>query len=232
ILEMYLNQIYYGNQSYGIEAAAESYFGKTAKNLDLAEAAMLAGIPQSPSDYDPIQNRQLAKSRQLEVLNAMVNQGYISEQQAAQAYSEDLKFASQRTDIQAPHFVFYVRDYLEKKYGPRFLYEAGLTITTTLDLDLQNKAQQIIQDQLAKLPKDKNVNNGALVALDPQTGQILAMVGSRDYNENFPDGTMDGKFNAATALLQPGSSWKVFEYAADFLKGKTPASLVDDTKVQ
>jgi 1A family penicillin-binding protein len=231
ILEMYLNQIYYGNQSYGIEAAAESYFGKTALKLDLAESAMLAGIPQSPSDYDPIQNRTLAKTRQLEVLNAMVNQGYISEQQAADAYTEDLKFASQRTDIQAPHFVFYVRDYLEKKYGPRYLYEAGLTITTTLDLNMQNKAQQIIQDQLAKIPKDKNVNNGSLVALDPHTGQILTMVGSRDYDQNFPDGTMDGKFNAATGSLQPGSSWKIFEYGADFLKGKTPASIVDDSRI-
>src|SRR5579883_271420 len=161
----------------------------------------------------------------------MVNQGYITEQQAVDAYNEELKFAPQRNDIQAPWFVFYVRDLLEKKYGPRFLYENGLTIVTTLDLNLQDKAQQIVQDQLSKIPKDKNVNNGALVALDPKTGQILAMVGSRDYNQNFLDGTMDGKFNAATALLQPGSSWKPFEYEADFLKGKTPATMVDDVKV-
>jgi 1A family penicillin-binding protein len=231
ILEMYLNQIFYGNQSYGVEAAAESYFGKTAMKLDLAESAMLAGLPQSPSEYDPIQNFRAAKARQLEVLNAMVNQGYITEQMALDAYNEDLHFATQRTDLQAPHFVFYVRDYLEKKYGPRFIYENGLTIRTTLDLDLQNEAQRIVQDDLNKVPKDKNLNNAALVALDPRTGQILAMVGSRDYNQDFPDGTMDGKFNATTGLLQPGSSWKVFEYEADFLKGKTPASTVDDVKV-
>ena len=230
ILEMYLNQIYYGNQAYGIEAAAETYFGKTAMRLDLAEAALLAGIPQSPAEYDPIRNLKTAKVRQLEVLNAMVNQGYISQQQAIDAYNEELHFASQRTDIQAPWFVFYVRDLLEKKYGPQFLYN-GLTIKTTLDLDMENQAEKIIQNQLAKVPKAKNVNNAALVAIDPRTGQILAMVGSRDYNQNFPDGTMDGKFNAATGMLQPGSSWKVFEYEADFLKGKTAATIVDDSRV-
>ncbi|HEY8692710.1 MAG TPA: PBP1A family penicillin-binding protein [Chloroflexota bacterium] len=230
ILEMYLNQIYYGNQAYGIEAASETYFGKTAIKLDLAEASLLSGVPQSPSEYDPITNLKAAKGRQLEVLSAMVNQGYLSQQQALEAYNEELRFATQRTDIQAPWFVFYVRDLLEKKYGPRFLYN-GLTIKTTLDLDMENQAQKTIQDQLAKVPKEKNVNNGALVALDPRTGQILAMVGSRDYNQNFPDGTMDGKFNAATGMLQPGSSWKIFEYAADFLKGKTPASTIDDTRV-
>ncbi|HVA24603.1 MAG TPA: PBP1A family penicillin-binding protein [Chloroflexota bacterium] len=230
ILEMYLNQIYYGNQAYGIEAASETYFGKTAIKLDLAEAALLAGLPQSPSEYDPITNLKGAKGRQLEVLNAMVNQGYLSQQQAVGAYDEVLHFATQRTDIQAPWFVFYVRDALEKKYGPQFLY-SGLTIKTTLDLNMENQAEKIIQDQLAKVPKAKNVNNAALVALDPHTGQILAMVGSRDYSQNFPNGTMDGKFNAATGMLQPGSSWKVFEYAADFLKGKTPASIVDDTRV-
>jgi membrane peptidoglycan carboxypeptidase len=231
---MYLNQIYYGNQAYGIEAAAESYFGKTAIKLDLAESALLAGIPQSPSEYDPIQNLSSAKVRQLEVLTAMVNQGYITEQQANQAYNEPLKFVSQRTDILAPHFVFYVRDLLEQKYGSNFLYQAGLTITTTLDLNLQNQAQQIVQQELAKIPAAKNVNNGALVAMDPKTGQILAMVGSRDYNQDFPNGTMNGKFNAATSThpgLQPGSSWKPFEYEADFLKGKTPASTVLDAKV-
>ncbi|MBV8086615.1 MAG: PBP1A family penicillin-binding protein [Chloroflexi bacterium] len=234
ILEMYLNQIYYGNQAYGIEAAAESYFGKTAIKLDLAESALLAGIPQSPTEYDPIQNLDAAKVRQLEVLTAMVNQGYITEQQANDAYNEQLKFVSQRSDILAPHFVFYVRDLLEQKYGSNFLYQGGLTITTTLDLNLQNQAQQIVQQELAKIPASKNVNNGALVALDPKTGQILAMVGSRDYNQDLPNGTMNGKFNAATSTnpgLQPGSSWKPFEYEADFLKGKTAASTVLDAKI-
>src|SRR5581483_3207740 len=231
ILEMYLNQIYYGNQSYGVEAAAESYFGKTALKLDLAESAMLAGLPQSPSDYNPLQNAPAARARQLEVLRAMLSQGYITPQQEQDAAAEELHFASQRSDILAPHFVFYVRDLLEKQYGPRFLYEGGLTIKTTLDLDLQNKAQQIVQDQLAKVPADKNLNNAAVVVLDPRSGQILAMVGSRDYNQDFPNGTMNGKFNAATGLLQPGSAWKPIEYEADFLKGKTPATIVDDAKI-
>ncbi|MDE3078074.1 MAG: transglycosylase domain-containing protein, partial [Chloroflexota bacterium] len=232
ILEMYLNQIYYGNQAYGVEAAAESYFGKTATHLDLAESAMLAGLPQSPSEYDPLENLPAAKVRQLEVLNQMVEQGYVTDTQARQAYDEPLHFAEQRADIKAPHFVFYVRDLLEKKYGARFLYEGGLTIKTTLDLNLENQAQAIIQRDLsAKSLTGKNVNNGALVAIDPHTGEILAMVGSRDYNQEFPNGTMDGKFNAATAPLQPGSSFKPFAYVTDFMRGKTPASIVVDGPV-
>jgi 1A family penicillin-binding protein len=228
ILEEYLNQIYYGNQAYGIEAAAEAYFGTSAMKLDLAQAALLAGLPQSPSQYDPLHNLKAAKARQLEVLNQMIAQGYITPDQAAAAYDEPLHFASQGIDIQAPHFVFWVRDYLEQKYGPNFLYGSGLTIKTTIDLDLNNKAQQIVQDDLAKVPADKNLNNAALVAVDPRTGEVLAMVGSRDYNTDFPNGTMDGKFNAAAAPLQPGSSFKPFAYVTDFMKGRTPATMVLD----
>ncbi|MHB8620011.1 MAG: transglycosylase domain-containing protein, partial [Chloroflexota bacterium] len=231
ILEMYLNQIFYGNNSYGIEAAAESYFGKKAVQLDLAQSAMLAGLPQSPTDYDPIQNLKAAKARQLEVLNQMVVQGYITSRQAKDAYDEKLNFTPQRTNILAPHFVFYVRDLLEKKYGTKKLYEGGLTIKTTLDLGLQQKAEQIVKQQIDKLPPAKNVHNAALVAIDPATGQILAMVGSRDYYQQAKDGTMDGKFNAAIAPLQPGSSFKPFAYVTDFLKGRTPATMVDDAKV-
>jgi 1A family penicillin-binding protein len=228
ILEDYLNQIYYGDRAYGIEAAAEVYFGTTAMKLDLAQASMLAGLPQSPSQYDPIHNLKSAKARQLQVLNQMVDQGYITPDQAAGAYDEPLKFAPQGIDIQAPHFVFWVRDYLEQKYGPNFLYGSGLTIKTTIDLDLNNKAQQIVSDDLAKVPADKNLNNAALVAVDPRSGQVLAMVGSRDYNTDFPNGTMDGKFNAATAPLQPGSSFKPFAYVTDLMKGRTPATMVLD----
>ncbi|MBV9121285.1 MAG: PBP1A family penicillin-binding protein [Chloroflexi bacterium] len=228
ILEMYLNQIYYGNQAYGIEAAAESYFDKTVQKLDLAESAMLAGLPQSPSQYDPVHNLKAAKVRQLEVLNQMVDQGYITPDQAAGAYDEPLHFVDQGVNIQAPHFVFWVRDYLEKKYGANFLYGTGLTIKTTLDLDLNNKAQQIVASDLAKVPPDKNVNNAAIVAIDPKTGQVLAMVGSRDYNQDAANGTMDGKFNAAAAPLQPGSSFKPFAYVTDFMKGRTPATMVLD----
>ncbi|HLY66739.1 MAG TPA: PBP1A family penicillin-binding protein [Chloroflexota bacterium] len=229
ILEAYLNQIYYGNQSYGIEAAAESYFGKTVQKLDLAESAMLAGLPQSPSEYDPLTNYQAAKKRQLDVLNLMLDQGYINPNQAAGAYDEPLHFAKPGVDIKAPHFVFWVRDYLETKYGPSFVYGSGLSIKTTLDLDLNDHAQQIVQQDLAKLPPDKNVNNAALVAVDPRNGQVLAMIGSRDYNQDFPNGTMDGSFNAATAPLQPGSSFKPFVYVTDFMKGRTPATMVLDS---
>ena len=229
ILQMYLNEIYYGNQAYGIEAAAEAYFGKNVRDLDLAEAAMLAGLPQSPSRYDPITNLKTAKRRQMVVLNLMVDQGYISPNQAAAARDEPLEFVSQGIDIKAPHWVFYVRDYIEKKYGPNFIYGTGLSIKTTLDLDLTNKAQQIVQQDLAKIPPSKNVNDAALVAVDPDTGQILAMVGSRDYNQLFPNGTMDGRFNAATASIQPGSSFKPFAYVTDLEKGRTPATMVLDS---
>jgi 1A family penicillin-binding protein len=228
ILQAYLNQIYYGNQAYGIEAAAEAYFGKTVGKLDLAEAAMLAGLPQSPSDYDPLTNLKAAKQRQLDVLNLMVDQGYITPNQAAGARDEPLHFVKPGIDIKAPHFVFWVRDYLEQKYGPNFVYGSGLNIKTTLDLNLNDQAQQIIQQDLAKLPPQKNVNNAALVAVDPRNGQVLAMVGSRDYNQDFPNGTMDGRFNAAVAPLQPGSSFKPFVYVTDFMKGRTPATMVLD----
>jgi 1A family penicillin-binding protein len=229
ILETYLNQIYYGNQAYGIEAAAEAYFNKKVKDLDLAESAMLAGLPQSPSQYDPISNLDAAKKRQMGVLNLMVDQGYISRNQAAAARDEPLKFSRPGVGIKAPHWVFYVRNYLEQKYGPNFVYGTGLNIKTTLDLDLTNKAQQIVQEDLAKIPASKNVNDAALVAVDPQSGQILAMVGSRDYNQVFPNGTMDGRFNAATAPLQPGSSFKPYAYVTDFMKGRTPATMVLDS---
>jgi 1A family penicillin-binding protein len=228
ILDEYLNQIYYGNQAYGIQAAAEAYFGKDAIKLDLAESALLAGLPQSPSQYDPVTNLKAAKARQLEVLNLMIDQGYITPNQAAGAYDEPLKFAQNGVDIKAPHWVFYVRDYLEQKYGPKFVYGSGLNIKTTLDLNLNDQAQQIIQDDLAKLPPEKNVNNAALVAVDPKTGQILAMVGSRDYTQDLPNGTLDGKFTAATAPLQPGSSFKPFAYVTDFMKGRTPVTMVQD----
>ncbi|MGH2518810.1 MAG: transglycosylase domain-containing protein, partial [Chloroflexota bacterium] len=232
ILEMYLNQIFYGNDAVGIEAAAESYFGIPAIKLDLAQSALLAGLPQSPTAYDPLQNLQRAKVRQLEVLNQMVDQGYVTDQQAQSAYNEKLNFAKQTQVIQAPHFVFYVRDLLEQKYGARSLYQGGLRITTTLDLTLQNQAQQIVQTDLSAAELNgKNVNNAAVVAIDPHTGEILAMVGSRDYNQEFPNGTMDGKFNAALAPLQPGSSFKPFAYVTDFLKGRTAATIWDDSKV-
>jgi len=232
ILQMYLNQIFYGNDAVGIEAAAESYFGIPAIKLDLAQSALLAGLPQSPTAYDPLQNLQRAKVRQLEVLNQMVDQGYVTDQQAQAAYNEKLNFAKQTQAIQAPHFVFYVRDLLEQKYGARFLYQGGLRITTTLDLNLQNQAQQIVQKDLSATElTGKNVNNAAVVAIDPHTGEILAMVGSRDYNQEFPNGTMDGKFNAALAPLQPGSSFKPFAYVTDFLKGRTAATIWDDSKV-
>jgi len=181
ILEIYLNQIYYGNLAYGIEAASQTYFGKSASRLTLAEASLLARLPQSPAIYDPYNNPEGAKARQEVVLSLMVEDGYITPQEAAAAAAEpvieNLKDLSMT--MAAPHFVNYVRAELEKIYPADLIYQAGLRIQTTLDRRLQAIAEEEVREQVRALA-DKNVTNGALVAIQPQTGQILAMVGSAD----------------------------------------------------
>jgi len=223
ILEMYLNSIYYGNLAYGVEAAAETYFGKSAAELTLAEAALLAGIPQSPALYDPFVHPEAAKARQKVVLGRMVEEGYISPAQAQAALAEELHFAPQEMEIKAPHFVMYVRELLEKRYGTDVLYRGGLRVYTTLDLRLQSLAERIAREHVARL-KDRHVTNAALVAIRPQTGEILAMLGSVD----FFDPSIDGQVNVALALRQPGSAIKPITYLAAFEKGWTPATLIWD----
>ena len=238
ILELYLNEIYFGNMAYGVEAAAQAYFGKHARDLDLAECGMLAGLPQAPEYYNPLENLKEAKARQEVVLGLMVKHGDLSEEAARQALAEKLYFASAPFDIRAPHFVMYVRGLLEQELGLERLEQGGLSIYTTLDLDLQETARDIVRYRLARLaecngnpdncpPGGHNVRNAALVALDPHTGDILALLGSPDYFS----ARIDGAVNGTTALRQPGSSIKPITYAAAFQQGTlTPATMMLDVR--
>ncbi|CAG0935706.1 penicillin-binding protein 1C [Thermoflexales bacterium] len=236
ILALYLNEAYYGNLAIGIEAAAQVYFGKAAGELDLAECALLAGLPQSTALYDPLTHLTAARQRQAVVLDLMAKQGYITSDRAELAKAEDLQFAATPFPIAAPHFVAYVRQWLEDRYGLEAIYTQGLIVTTTLDLDWQNAAQLIAQRQIAELQKDKpdqpgkNVNNAAVVALDPRSGEILVMLGSPDYF----DKKIDGAVNAASAPRQPGSSIKPLTYAAAFDPQApaplTPAAMILDVR--
>jgi penicillin-binding protein 1C len=234
ILERYLNRVYYGNQSYGIEAAAEGYFGKSAHDLDLAEASLIAGLVQSPSQYDPTR-RDVArtddgiavatKERQRYVLEQMAGHGMISEDQARDAYAEKLTIKPRQVDLKAPHWVMYVRDLLEQQFGDRTLYQAGLRVYTTLDLNEDQAMQQVLRankDVIAQQGGD----NAALMAVDPRTGEILAFQGSLDYN----DASIDGQVNVLTSERQPGSSIKPVVYAASFLKGWAPGTFIDDVR--
>ncbi|MBI3761490.1 MAG: transglycosylase domain-containing protein, partial [Chloroflexi bacterium] len=216
ILALYLNQTYYGHLAYGVDAAAQTYFGKHAAELDLAESALLAGLPQAPSLYDPLTDPQAAADRQAIVLDLMVKQGYITAEDARLAKSEKPKFASTPFPIGAPHFVFYVWDLLERKYPPEVLH-SGLTVTTTVDLDLIHLATDLAARHLKTLANDPlgiphGASGAALVALDPRTGEILAMVGSPDYF----NAEASGAINLAVAPRQPGSAIKPITYAAAF----------------
>jgi penicillin-binding protein 1C len=227
ILQMYLNEIYYGNNSYGVEAAAQGYFGKPAKNLNLAEAAMLAGIPSSPVQMSPLTNFKGAKERQEQVLDLMVRHGYVRPDEAWKAKQEKLILADQKTEIKAPHFVMFVRELLEKRFGHDKMYSGGLRVYTTLDLQLQRKAEAIARQQLdiiAKSEAQAKVTNAAIVALDPRTAEILTMMGSVDFYN--PD--IDGQVNIALSGRQPGSALKPFTYLLAFSKGRAPASVVID----
>lgn len=218
VLALYLNEVYYGNLAYGIEAAARTYFGKGVRELSLAECALLTGLPQSPALYDPLTDPERARKRQRVVLGLMVERGYITPEQAELAAQERLHFAATPFPIEAPHFGMVVWAWLEKRFGAEALYTQGLVITTTLDLDLQHTAEEAIRRHLARLAQAseesglREVNNAALVALDPQTGAILTMVGSPDYFNP----AIDGAVNAALALRQPGSAIKPLTYAAAF----------------
>jgi penicillin-binding protein 1C len=235
ILEIYLNESYYGNLAYGIQAAAETYFGVDAADLTLAQASFLAGLPQLPALYDPFGGGlDLALARQEDVLALTVEAGYISHTEAALAAAEmrDHEFKAPRLDLTtAPHFVVYVRQTLEAAYGPEALYRnergASLRIYTTLDPRLQALAEEAVREGVAALA-DRNATNGALVAIDPHTGHILALVGSAD----FDDEEIDGQVNVALRCRQPGSSIKPLTYAAAFERGWTPATLLWDLRTE
>jgi 1A family penicillin-binding protein len=224
ILEMYLNQTPYGGTIYGVEAAARGIFNKSAKELDLAESALIAGLPGSPTRYSPFAHPEAAKARQELVLQRMEELGMINKEEKEAAGKEKLNYYISKNGIKAPHFVFYVKEMLAEKYGIDKLNEGGLKIKTTLDWNMQNWAETVVASETAKLEKSK-VSNGAVLITEPKTGQILAMVGSKDYFAN----DIDGKYNVVTALRQPGSSIKPLNYATGLELGKvTAASIFDD----
>ena len=276
VLELYLNEIPYGNLAHGIQAAAQTYFSVDANALNLAQASVLAGLPQRPSSLNPFQfidenlvlpglrlpkNRwldpaydysdipnsdriSLTKIRQVDVLRQMVKLGDIDEPEARRVAAQDLQFTEQEVSLFAPHFVFHVKDYLEKRYGAKELTEGGLIITTTLDLSMQEMAQTVAYSRILELEQDnRNIHNAAVVMMQPNTGQILAMVGSIGYNLTKSTSTpgeegnvLDGKVNVATRQRQPGSALKPFTYlsgmeqflATQGATGLTPASVIWD----
>jgi 1A family penicillin-binding protein len=230
ILGLYLNESPYGGTIYGVEETSLAFFGKHAKDVTLAEAAYLAALPQAPSYYSPYgPHKDALDTRKNLVLERMRTLHFITSEEYEQAKNEQVRFVPiEDRSIKAPHFVMFVRDELTKKYGEDILTSGGLRVTTTLDYTLQEKAQEIVTTYLTENSERFNAGNGALVATDPKTGQILVMVGSRDYF----DTDNEGNFNIATAKRQPGSSFKPFVYAKAFEKGYTPETVVFDLPTQ
>ena len=226
ILELYLNATPYGGTTVGVEAAAERYFGKKAKDLDLTESVILAGLPQRPSYFSPYgQNQKAYIERSKQVLRRMQEDNYITRKQELDTIKKlsSVEFLKETHAIKAPHFSFYIKDLLIKKFGENVVEQGGLQVTTTLDYKLEAKAEEIVREEV-KNAKGLKVGNGASVVLDAKSGEILSMVGSRDFFE-------DGQFNVITqALRQPGSSIKPIAYATALERGYTGASLIMDTK--
>jgi 1A family penicillin-binding protein len=230
IFNMYLNEIPYGGSIYGVEEASETYFGKPASDVTLAEAAYLASIPQRPTYYSPYgKNKDKLEERKNLVLKEMLRDGKIDETKYNEAVNEKVTFLPKEDrGIKAPHFVMFVKEYLEEKYGQDVLEQGGLKVTTTLNYELQKKAEDVAKRYAFENKKNFNGENAAFVAIDPKTGGILSMVGSRDYF----DKEIDGNFNVTTAHRQPGSTFKPFVYAESFLKGYTPDTVLFDLKTQ
>lgn len=230
ILGIYLNESPYGGSIYGIQEASDSFFGKNPSELTIAEAAYLAAIPQAPTRYSPYgQNVDKLEARKNTVLAKMLELKFITQEEYDAARAEVVEFQPQdRWGIKAPHFVFYVREYLEEKYGKDVVESGGLKVTTTIDWDLQEKAEEIVKKHALENEELWNASNAGLVAVDPNTGQILTMVGSRDYF----DENIDGKFNIALAKRQPGSSFKPFIYATAMQKGFTPNTVLFDVPTE
>lgn len=229
ILEMYLNQTPYGGTAWGVEAAANYYFGKHTKELNLVQSAIIAGLPQSPSRYSPFIGESDAYiERTKQVLRRMREDKYITKKQEQEAVLllPKIKFSKQKANFPAPHFIFYIKDILDKQITNNAIYQKGLIIKSTLDLDLQRKVEQIVKEELAKT-KGLNISNAAVVVANPNSGEILAMVGSVDFsNEKF------GKFNAALGLRQPGSALKPFTYALALENGYTASTPIMDVRTE
>ncbi len=230
ILLMYLNEAPYGGTAWGVASAAEIYFNKSVADLDLAEAAILAGMPQRPSYYSPFgSNPSAYEGRTGDVLRRMREDGYITREQEEEAVGKlpEVEFAERSVGIKAPHFVFYVEQQLEDMFGPALVEQGGLRVTTSLDLPLQQEAQQIVAEEVDKVA-NLDVGNGAALVMDPETGEILSMVGSKDYFAK----DYDGQVNVVTSLRQPGSSIKPVTYALAFEKGYSPAHMLMDVKTE
>lgn len=227
ILVMYLNEAPYGGSFYGVGSAAKGYFGKDPKDLTLVESAVLAGLPQNPSSYSPfIGEKDLWKGRAKDVLRRMREDDYITKDQEEDALArlEKVRFSAPKETINAPHFVFYVKDQIEQEYGAGIISQ-GVKVKTTLDLELQKKAEKLVKDEIEGL-EDYDVGNGALVAMEPESGEIITYVGSYDYNNNDY-----GKYDVVSqGHRQPGSTLKPIEYATAFSKGYTPATVLMDVK--
>ena len=230
ILATYLNENPYGGTIYGVEEASNYFFGVTAADVDLAQAAYLAALPQAPTRYSPYgNNRDLLERRKNLVLARMLEHGFINQDEYEEATNETVQFKdAAEAGIKAPHFVFFVREYLESKYGVDAVQRDGLRAITTLDYELQQKAEDVVSKYAPSMEKNFRATNEGMVAVEPTTGQILAMVGSRGY---FDD-TIDGKVNVSIAHRQPGSSFKPIVYAAALEKGYTPETMVFDLRTQ
>ena len=225
ILEFYFNEIPYGGSVYGVQAAANYYFDKKVQDLTVAEAAILAALPQAPTLYSPYgNNKEALINRQHTILNLMVEQNYLSKEDAETAKSQELVFKKRAEQIKAPHFVMYVRELLEQKYGVSIVQQSGWQIRTSLDWTAQQKAQEIIDEQAVKNLENYQANNAALLALDVETSEIITMIGSKDY---FND-EIDGQVNVTLANRQPGSSLKPLAYLAAFAKGYRPDTILFD----
>src|SRR3989344_2338730 len=230
ILNTYLNETAYGGTIYGVEEASQYFFGVSAKDVDLAQAAYIAALPQAPTYYSPYGNhRDALDARKNLVLQKMRENNLITQEEYDQATNENVEFNNPKNaGIKAPHFVFFIQEYLEQKYGTDAVGQGGLRVVTTLDYDLQQRAEASVEKFAPGLLKNLNASNQGLVAVDPKTGQILAMVGSKGY---FDD-TIDGKVNVTIANRQPGSSFKPFVYATAFEKGYTPDTVIFDLPTQ
>lgn len=233
ILELYLNEVYYGNLAYGIESAADVYFDKPASQLTIAESAFLAGLVQSPATYDPYQNFDAAKIRQHQVLNLMVTHGWISQADANAAFAEppltreDL--ADPDVSLLAPHYTVAVKNELATlpNITPEMIASGGLRVHTALSMPMQQLGEEIVAAQIAEIGAEANLHNGALVAINPNTGEVLAMIGSVDYENE----SIDGNVNVILSQQQPGSAMKPLTYAAAFEEGLTPASILWDVPI-
>jgi len=229
ILYTYLNENPYGGSVYGVEEASKTFFGKSAKDVNIAEAAYIAAIPQAPSFFSPYgPNKDRLDIRKNIVLQQMLANGYITKDEFDTASKEVVKFLEKNTTgIRAPHFSLYVKEYLVNKYGESMVEEGGLKVTTTLDYNIQQKAEKVVSNFAPTLEKSFNASNTAMIAIDPKTGDILTMIGSRDY---FEPGY--GNFNITTAFRQPGSTFKPFVYATAFMKGYTPDTVLFDVETE